>query len=284
MFSTDSEVNYLVAFGNSIMAEVSRLATIAADQQKGDFIGSISHELRSPLHGILASAEFLAETECDGFQMSLIDTVASCGRNLLDTINHVLDFSKITFFERSWRKAQNAKSVNRGTLGNFRDKSMLSRSALSGAPPLLDVYAKTDVASICEEVVEGVSAGQAYQDTSKIEISDIAVLDRRKGKESGDVAWVKPIEIIIDINKADWTFVTQPGALRRVIMNIFGNALKYTERGVILVKLELQDVERVREGNTNSKVLVCSVQDTGRGISNHYLRTCLFTRTLPNIQ
>ena len=67
------------------MAEVSRLATITADKSKGDFIGSISHELRSPLHGILASAEFLAETDCDTFQMSLVDTVDSCGRTLLGT-------------------------------------------------------------------------------------------------------------------------------------------------------------------------------------------------------
>ena len=33
------------------MAEVSRLASIVADRQKADFIGSISHEFRSPLHG-----------------------------------------------------------------------------------------------------------------------------------------------------------------------------------------------------------------------------------------
>ena len=42
-----------MAFGNSVMAEVSRLASIASDRQKADFIGSISHEFRSPLHGTL---------------------------------------------------------------------------------------------------------------------------------------------------------------------------------------------------------------------------------------
>ena len=55
------------------MAEVSRLASMAADRQKADFIGSISHELRSPLHGILASAEFLSETEADAFQTRYVD-------------------------------------------------------------------------------------------------------------------------------------------------------------------------------------------------------------------
>lgn len=43
------------------LAEWSRIDTEIADQKKGDFVRSISHELRSPLHGILASAEFLEE-------------------------------------------------------------------------------------------------------------------------------------------------------------------------------------------------------------------------------
>lgn len=67
------------------MTEVSRLETIQADQQKSDFIGSISHELQSPLHGILASLEFLNDTHVDSFQKSLTSTIKTCGRTLLDT-------------------------------------------------------------------------------------------------------------------------------------------------------------------------------------------------------
>ena len=80
------------------MTEVSRLNTLSADRAKGDFINNVSHELRSPLHGILASVEFLADTTLDGFQRNLIDTVDICGRTLLDTIEHVLDFTKIKKF------------------------------------------------------------------------------------------------------------------------------------------------------------------------------------------
>lgn len=49
IFSRETELSYFMAFGNSVMAEVSRQASIAADRQKADFIGSISHEFRSPL-------------------------------------------------------------------------------------------------------------------------------------------------------------------------------------------------------------------------------------------
>lgn len=83
IFSNESELSFCIAFGNCVMAEISRLNTIVSDQSKSDFIGSISHELRSPLHGILGSAEFLGETNCDTFQKSLVDTIDACGRTLL---------------------------------------------------------------------------------------------------------------------------------------------------------------------------------------------------------
>jgi len=86
VLSKASELAFLSAFGNSVMAECSRIDTEIADQKKGDFIGSISHELRSPLHGILASAEFLGDEELTGFERGLVETIDSCGRTLLDTI------------------------------------------------------------------------------------------------------------------------------------------------------------------------------------------------------
>ena len=146
------------------MAEASRIAFVAAERKKGDFIGSISHELRSPLHGILASAEFLAETESDPFQNSLVDTISSCGRTLLDTVNHILDYSKINSYEKNWltaRKSRAQKSAvamqNSAAVTSLDDKE---------APPLMNIYATSDVAALAEEVIEGVYAGQMYQDST----------------------------------------------------------------------------------------------------------------------
>ena len=92
ILSKQSELAFLTAFGNTVMAECSRLDTEIADQKKGDFIGSISHELRSPLHGILASAEFLSEEVTGAFTRGLVETIDSCGRTLLDTIVSLLSF------------------------------------------------------------------------------------------------------------------------------------------------------------------------------------------------
>jgi signal transduction histidine kinase len=89
VFTSEQELSFLAAFSNSIMAETARLDIKLADAAKGDFISSISHELRSPLHGILGCSELLKDTELDNFQSNMVQTIETCGKTLLDTINHV---------------------------------------------------------------------------------------------------------------------------------------------------------------------------------------------------
>ena len=145
------------------MAEASRIAFMAAERQKGDFVGSISHELRSPLHGILASVEFLADTEFDPFQNNLVDTISSCGRTLLDTVNHILDYSKMNAYEKNWLTAKKSRA-QKSTVA-IKSRAAVVNHVDKDAPPLMNIYATTDVAAIAEEVVEGVYAGQIFQDS-----------------------------------------------------------------------------------------------------------------------
>jgi signal transduction histidine kinase len=233
IFSAAIDLSFLSAFSKTIMAECSRLDTLVADKQKADFIGSISHELRSPLHGILAGAEFLSETATSVFQRSLIDTIEACGRTLLDTINHVLDFSKINSLDRNWR---NSRQPRKRTLEeHIGPGAQVSAKRLpSGAPPLLRLYAVTDIAAITEEVVEGLSIGQIYSQAT--DLTDISASNRGHGPNKGmrlvprahrghddpEETTRDAIEVLLDIAKEDWIFTAQSGAIRRVIMNLFG--------------------------------------------------------------
>ncbi|OAP60405.1 hypothetical protein AYL99_05407 [Fonsecaea erecta] len=269
-FNSSIELPFLNSFCSTLMAECSRLDTMIADKQKSDFVGTISHEMRSPLHGLLASVEFLAETDLSGFQRSLISTIDSCGRTLLDTINHVLDFSKINSFQKHWQ-ASNKKHSHGSRRHNFLGPDNSSKTISHGAPALLQLLGVIDVSAVLEEVVDGLVLGYTY--TSGLDLTDMPRETSGRGKRGrSENHCVDPVKITLDVQKADWTFLTQPGAVRRIIMNLTGNAIKYTSRGSIKVRLQLQTSQE-EKGND---VMVLTVADTGKGISQEFLSTKLF--------
>lgn len=87
-FSTE-ELDYLKAFGNSVISQVAQTDFTTKERAKSDFISSISHELRSPLHGVLASTELLQSTRLQPAQQDMIRMVETCGITLLDTMNYL---------------------------------------------------------------------------------------------------------------------------------------------------------------------------------------------------
>lgn len=89
IFTTENELSYLKVYALTIMAEVTRLHIKAADKTKMDVLGSISHELRSPLHGVVGAAELLLQTDLDSAQEKILRTIQISSRTLLDTIDHV---------------------------------------------------------------------------------------------------------------------------------------------------------------------------------------------------
>ncbi|KAL4805595.1 hypothetical protein BDV18DRAFT_161244 [Aspergillus unguis] len=263
VFTTSVELSSVLGFGSSIMVEHSRLESLISDRQKGDFIGSISHELRSPLHGILAAAEFMSGTNLDEFQGSLLETINACSRTLLDTMNQVLDFSKIVSLER---KARQSRQRGRQLLPDDNPKASAG----------LDSSVPTDLALLAEEVVEGVCLGHAYSQKSSSNplgtVPEISKIGR--GNHSGSES---NVEVTVDISENNWTYYTQPGVLRRIIMNVFGNAMKYTDSGRVRLRLEASEAPDGRRSQPAEDLITLTVSDTGKGISEEFLRARLYT-------
>ncbi|KAI9774973.1 MAG: hypothetical protein M1840_000189 [Geoglossum simile] len=260
------DLRYLAAFGNSIMAEVARLDALVADRAKTDFISSISHELRTPLHGILASVEFIQDTALDLFQHSMIDTVERCGRTLLDTIQHVLVFAKINHLT----------GVKRG---NGKRSGQGSRSEATS------LNANIDLSAIIEDVVDAMYAGHEFQGSTSFRMSNKAggfpsdSLWRNGGGRVNEVESEKKdrVTIILDIDwRPNWVFNTRSGELRGVLMNLFGNALKYTDAGWVKVSLRSKDI-KPEKSQLRQSIITITVSDSGRGISPEFLRGRLFT-------
>lgn len=148
-----------------------------------------------------------------------------------------------------------------------------------------NLYANTDIAELCEEVVEGSVAGKSHMQSDHGVIGSSAEsyarldqgewLSKQRGHKDDTYGFNKNVAVILDFDyQKDWTYVTQPGALRRILMNILGNSLKYTASGCIRVRLGVQSFDD-HIGKLSS-IMTLSVSDTGRGISQDFLRRRLF--------
>jgi PAS domain S-box-containing protein len=68
----------------------------AATRAKSEFLANMSHELRTPLNGVLGYSQLLQRDRAlNATQREALDAIATCGSQLLDLINDVLDLSKI---------------------------------------------------------------------------------------------------------------------------------------------------------------------------------------------
>ncbi|KAK8024413.1 hypothetical protein PG993_012479 [Apiospora rasikravindrae] len=267
MMNLDEDMSYLRAFGSSIISEIGRINTQKNEAAKTTFIASMSHELRSPLHGILGAAEFLIDTATDSYQSGLITSISTCGKTLLDTLNHVLDYSKINKLGRvQMRKhAKQNKQINLSS-----DSSMES----------LNMTAVVDLAILVEEVVDAVTAGHTFKKlphpvrhpNGYTASSNSKDNSSAGGGSQSDQEDDEPVSVLLDIDpRASWLVQTQPGALRRIIMNLLGNALKYTASGFVLVSLRGQGSS---DGTKTEAVI--RVMDTGKGMSEEFQRDRLF--------
>ncbi|KAG9104974.1 His Kinase A domain containing protein [Ceratobasidium sp. 370] len=252
------ELQFLRAIGVIILSAVLKRRMILADKAKSLFISNISHELRTPLHGILAAAELIADTKLTGTQSAFLKTIQSCGASLGETVNHVLDFTKL--------------SGNR--------EHTIPRS-------------KTNLLALVEETVEGCWIGARARAVSEIgsvyspprglpgtttapkaaekrhveTIVDIAFRERVNSFAKRAIAWM--IELTI---RQGWSCICEKAGIRRVLINLIGNALKFTSDGYVYVGLK----EVAYKPSNRIITVELSVNDTGKGISKDFLTNQLF--------
>lgn len=67
----------------------------AAAQAKSDFVAVVSHEVRTPMNGVLGMARLLQDTPLNEEQQECVDTVVGSGEALLTIIDDLLDISKL---------------------------------------------------------------------------------------------------------------------------------------------------------------------------------------------
>jgi signal transduction histidine kinase/CheY-like chemotaxis protein len=169
------------------------VAALAARQA---FLATMSHEVRTPLNGVLGMAELLTHTELDEDQRQMLSTVQQSGTGLLQVLNDILDTAKL----------------DAGTI------------ELESIP--------YDPSQLAESVVDLLSAS-THKD-------DLVVRVTR-----GPL----PVALLGD-----------PARLRQILLNLVGNAIKFTDQGSVDVHL-----------SWGGQRLRVAIRDSGIGIAEEHL-------------
>lgn len=176
--------------------ESARKKAESANRAKSRFLGMVSHEMRTPLNGIIGMAHLIRGTRLSLEQRAYADAIRSSGDALLRLIEDLLDLTLIE-------------------AGRFELKP-----------------SEIDPRQLVEEVCE-----LLYARTRNKGIELATVL-------SPDI----PRKVSVDA-----------GRLRQVLVNLIGNAVKFTDKGGVVVSI---DTTRNRNG------LSFSIRDTGPGMSS----------------
>ncbi len=174
----------------------SRDAAVSMALMKAQFAATVSHEVRTPLNGVVGMLDMLKEMNLNKRQAECVDVAWNSSRTLIELINNILDFSKMEAGKLSLEEVD------------------------------------FDLRKLLEEVIELV-AKQAQQ--RDVELGYLLAIDVPE-RVNGDSL-----------------------RLRQVLINLLGNAVKFTEHGEVAVRITRAAGERFG--------LCFEVRDSGIGMS-----------------
>lgn len=137
---------------------------------------------------------------------------------------------------------------------------VLSESALE--PEQIEhlnlIYSNADhLLQLIDDVLD-IARIESGEVTASLEEVDIASLLEQVANDLQRLASGRPVEVITDLPTGARRLVTDRVKLRQIVMNLVGNALKFTEEGSVTVSLQVND------GGIPTRI---DVVDTGIGIA-----------------
>jgi PAS domain S-box-containing protein len=178
-------------------------AAESADRAKSEFLAIVSHEIRTPINGVIGFTKLLRETPLNADQRGFVDMIGTSGLTLEALISDILDMSKI----------------EAGKIEIDHTPYALRRAV--------------------EEVVtfftpKARAAGLTLHTNIDADVPAVV---------NGD-----------------------PNRLRQILVNLVGNAIKFTERGHITLAVSCGRGGNIDNSNLREIRLFFGVTDTGIGI------------------
>jgi signal transduction histidine kinase len=255
------DLPFLKAFGHSIMQEVARLDAMSTNQAKTTFLSSLSHELRTPLHGVLGSVHLMKNSRLDSFQSTMLNAITICGRTLLETVEHLLDHA-----ERPETRQNYSSTVSHSENSICISSEKLNLQPL---PTERSEISKCNVGFVAEEVVETMIVGESPFDIT-LETNGYDELGKDQSVNH-TIAKRRSRSIILDISDyRGLGFCLSASSFGRIVMNLFGNALKFTESGFVHLTVRSEDL------SDDKGTVVLSISDSGVGMTPQFLQEKAF--------
>ncbi len=84
-------------------------------KERDELVANVTHELRTPVNGVMGLAQTLLDTDLDASQRETVDLIGECCKNMIKIINNILDFSKLKSnkFTLEYREFSFSQMMNR---------------------------------------------------------------------------------------------------------------------------------------------------------------------------
>lgn len=176
-------------------------SAVACERVKSDFLANLSHEVRTPMNGVVGLTDMLMGTVLDERQKKYVRTIQNCGRSLQILLDDVLDIAEL----------------DAGAITLHQDEIHL-HEMLDELKLMFQPLAESKGLSIATTIQEGIPPS-VYEDRVR---------------------------------------------LRQILVNLVGNALKFTHQGGVGIHILTQKREEHQE-------LIWEIRDTGIGMESSVL-------------
>lgn len=79
----------------NLALQIARMEAEEAVAARNDFLAVMNHEMRTPMHSLIALTSILLKTELNDDQHAMIETMSKSSGLLSSLINDILDFSRL---------------------------------------------------------------------------------------------------------------------------------------------------------------------------------------------
>ena len=150
--------------------ETARDRANAASDAKSNFLGVISHELRTPMNGVLGAAQLLSATRLEETQREYLSIIRNSGDNLLSLLNDILDMTKIEAGKMTFDVVDVViEDLHKRVVGPFQAqaeaKGLEFRAVLDGEIPAL---VKGDPLRVCQVIQNLLANAVKFTDTGTV--------------------------------------------------------------------------------------------------------------------